>query len=85
MLRIGLASIAALLLASVAVAQESALLVQEPALSATDICFTFAGDIWVVPRAGGSARRLTASPNVDSGCRFSPDGRISAVTRRSTT
>jgi len=80
MLRIGLASIAALLLASVAVAQESALLVQEPALSATDICFTFAGDIWVVPRAGGSARRLTASPNVDSGCRFSPDGRWVAYT-----
>jgi hypothetical protein len=60
----------ALLIPVVAFSQENPLLVRQPALSATDICFTFAADIWIVPRAGGAARRLTASsariPAVDS-------------------
>src|SRR4051812_6638567 len=56
------------------------LLFRQPALSATDICFTFAGDIWVVPRAGGAARRLTASAGSETGCRFSPDGKWVAYT-----
>ena len=56
------------------------LLLRQPALSATDICFTFAGDIWIVPRSGGSARRLTASSGVSGDCRFSPDGRSIAYT-----
>src|SRR3954464_13673974 len=56
------------------------LLFRQPALSATDICFTFAGDIWIVPRAGGESRRLTASSSADTGWRFSPDGRLVAYT-----
>ncbi|HVS59483.1 MAG TPA: hypothetical protein VHE82_02190, partial [Gemmatimonadaceae bacterium] len=40
---------------------DAPLLLRQPGLSATDICFTFAGDIWIVPRAGGAARRLSAS------------------------
>ena len=32
---------------------EQPLLLRAPALSATDICFSFAGDIWLVPRSGG--------------------------------
>lgn len=53
-------------------------LLRSPALSATDICFSFAGDIWIVPRAGGTASRLTASPGNETDCRFSPDGRMVA-------
>lgn len=56
------------------------LLLQQPALSATNICFTFAGDIWIVPRAGGVARRLSASPATETGCKFSPDGKWVAYT-----
>jgi len=56
------------------------LLLREPGLSATDICFSFAGDIWTVPRTGGSAHRLTASPGSESGCRYSADGKRIAYT-----
>ena len=69
-----------LLPARTAAQAEAPLLLREPALSATSICFTFAEDIWVVPRAGGEARRLTASPGPQTGCRFSPDGARIAYT-----
>jgi tricorn protease len=59
---------------------EAPMLLRQPAVSATDICFTFAGDIWIVPRGGGAARRLTASTGGKTGCRFSPDGRWVAYT-----
>ncbi|MDZ4257746.1 MAG: PDZ domain-containing protein [Gemmatimonadales bacterium] len=49
-------------------------LLTSPDVSATQICFTFAGDIWLVPRGGGAAHRLTSSPGGEDGCRFSPDG-----------
>jgi len=64
-----------LLLPLRAAAQDGApRLFREPAVSATEICFTFAGDLWLVPRAGGDAHRLTSSPGTETGCRFSPDG-----------
>src|SRR6476620_7299416 len=56
------------------------LLLREPALSASEICFSFAGDLWTVPRAGGSAHRLTASTGTESGCHYSADGRWVAYT-----
>ncbi len=37
------------------------LLAQQPTLSAAQIAFVFAGDLWTVPRAGGAATRLTTS------------------------
>jgi tricorn protease len=51
------------------------LLLRSPAANATAICFTFAGDLWTVPRAGGTAARLTASPGNETDCRYSPDGK----------
>ena len=64
-----------------AAAQQTApQLLREPGVSATEICFTFAGDIWLAPRSGGDAHRLTASPGTESGCRFSPDGGLVAYT-----
>ena len=56
------------------------LLLRAPALSSTDICFSFAGDLWIVPRAGGTASRLTASPGNETDCRFSADGQMIAYT-----
>jgi tricorn protease len=61
-------------------AEEKPLLAQQPALSATDIVFVFAGDLWMVPRAGGDARRLTTGIGVESGPSFSPDGKWIAFT-----
>lgn len=61
-------------------AQHTALLFREPAVSATQICFSYGGDIWLVPRAGGAAHRLTSSQGNASGCHFSPDGQWIAYT-----
>lgn len=56
------------------------LLARQPGLSATQICFTFANDIWLVGRAGGAARRLTSESGTATDCAFSPDGRWVAYT-----
>src|SRR5512145_858832 len=55
-------------------------LAQQPALSATQVAFVFAGDLWSVPRSGGEARRLTTGSGVESSPRFSPDGNWIAFT-----
>src|ERR1051325_11035671 len=55
-------------------------LLRQPTVSRTEIAFVYAGDVWVAPRAGGDARRLTGFPGVESQPRFSPDGRTVAFT-----
>jgi len=63
-----------------ALAQSSHLLLRKPALNRTQIVFSFAGDLWSVPRAGGEAIRLTTSPGVETDPVFSPDGSMVAFT-----
>src|ERR1043165_6623929 len=60
--------------ASPAAAQVDARLFREPAVSADTIAFVYAGDIWLVPKAGGTAVRLSSPPGEESFPRFSPDG-----------
>ena len=55
-------------------------LLRQPTLSATQIAFAYAGDIWVVNRDGGDARRLTSFPGAESNPHFSPDGKQIAFT-----
>ncbi len=45
-----------------------------PDVSASQIVFVYAGDIWVAPRSGGSALRLSSPKGEESFPRFSPDG-----------
>src|SRR6185437_11941627 len=47
---------------------------RRPHVSREMIAFEYGGDLWVVPRAGGNARRLTSTPSAESDPRFSPDG-----------
>lgn len=61
-----------ILAAQAALAQ--GILPQRPALSRTQIVFTYAGDLWSVPRQGGVATRLTTGDGVETGAMFSPDG-----------
>jgi tricorn protease len=53
----------------------AALLMHSPTLSADTIAFVTGGDLWTVARAGGEARRLTATGGAESDPAFSPDGR----------
>ena len=45
-----------------------------PEVSATQIAFVYAGDIWVAPKAGGLAERLSSPKGEETFPRFSPDG-----------
>src|SRR5438132_2902103 len=56
------------------------LLLHKPALSRTQVAFAFAGDLWVVGRQGGDARRLTSGPGLETDPIFSPDGTQIAFT-----
>lgn len=61
--------------ATSASAQIDARLMRYPDVSATQIAFTYANDIWLVPKAGGVAQRLSTPKGEESFARFSPDGR----------
>ena len=60
-------------------AQETRLL-RQPSISGTFVVFAYGGDLWIVDRGGGDARRLTSTPAVESDPHFSPDGRTIAFT-----
>jgi tricorn protease len=64
----------------IACAQSGHLLLRKPALSRTQVVFSYAGDLWSVPREGGEARRLTVSPGMETDPVFSPDGSTLAFT-----
>ena len=75
------ASVFALLVASVCFADENPpLLLHHPTVSATQIVFVYAGDLWSVMRSGGLAQRLTAGAGTASRPVFSPDGSEIAFT-----
>ncbi|MEI9984222.1 MAG: hypothetical protein WDN69_14030 [Aliidongia sp.] len=55
-------------------------ILQQPAISKDLIAFSYAGDLWTVPRAGGRAARLTTGVGIESTPNFSPDGSTIAFT-----
>ncbi len=60
---------------------QSPLLLENPTVSRTKIAFSYAGDIWLVDRSGGTAQRLTTDPAREAHPTFSPDGSQVAFTR----
>ena len=58
----------------------SHLLFRAPSISATQIVFEYANDLWIVSRAGGDARRLTNGIGREDNPHFSPDGTQIAFT-----
>src|ERR1051326_2842494 len=50
-------------------------LLRMPTVSASQIAFAYANNIWTVDRAGGRARRLTSFPGQTTNPHFSPDGK----------
>jgi tricorn protease len=81
LIRAGLSVIASL---SFCVSAWSAapLLLRNPSLGQDRIAFLYAGDIWLVARQGGEARRLTSIGTVSEGPYFSPDGSQLAYSSR---
>ena len=63
-----------------AASADAPLLLRKPAVSRTQIAFTYGGDLWVVSREGGEARRLTSGVGVETDPMFSPDGSLIAFT-----
>jgi tricorn protease len=59
---------------SMTIAQVSARLFQYPDVSDTHITFVYAGDIWVAPKEGGTANKLSSPAGQEAYPRFSPDG-----------
>lgn len=59
-------------------AQINARMFRYPDVSDTQICFVYAGDIWVVNKNGGTAQRLSSPKGSESFPRFSPDGQTIA-------
>src|SRR5881409_1370459 len=55
-------------------------LLRFPATNGTQIVFCYAGEIYTVPKEGGTARRLTSGPGYSSFPRFSADGKQLAFT-----
>ena len=74
-------ALAAALVAGVAApaaAQVDARMFRYPDVSASQIAFVYAGDIWTVPKAGGVATRLSSPAGEEMFPRFSPDGKTIA-------
>ncbi|MBA4184061.1 MAG: PD40 domain-containing protein, partial [Acidobacteria bacterium] len=55
-------------------------LLRIPSVSDNHIVFTYANDLWIVPRTGGKARQLTSHPGTEFFARLSPDGKWVAFT-----
>ncbi len=51
-----------------------ALMLRFPDVSAGEIVFSYAGDLWIVDKQGGIARRLSSPPGAELFPKFSPDG-----------
>ncbi|MEO6406175.1 MAG: PDZ domain-containing protein [Ferruginibacter sp.] len=69
-----------LALFSTSFGQTGAGLFRYPDVSKTHIVFTYANDIWTVPKSGGAATKLSSPAGVESFPKFSPDGNSIAFT-----
>ena len=55
-------------------------LLRFPDIQGDRVVFTYGGDLWTAPAAGGTATRLTTHPGIEVFARFSPDGKWIAFT-----
>src|SRR5439155_8548851 len=77
---LSLSSIAAIVLLSggLRAAEADTALLSQPAVSANNVAFVYADDLWVADLDGRNPRRLTSDIGVESNPVFSPDGQTIA-------
>lgn len=73
-LTLSLVLVALLAVATPATAQVDARMLRFPDVSDTHITFVYAGDVWIAPKDGGTAQRLSTPAGEERFPRFSPDG-----------
>ncbi len=73
-------AVAAVAAGAIGVEAQGTRLLRQPTVSASHVAFAHAGDLWIVERGGGAARRLTSTPATEADPHFSPDGRWVAFT-----
>ena len=61
-------------------AQIDAGLFRYPDVSSTQVVFTYANDLWIIPKSGGTATRLSSPAGVEMFPKFSPDENTIAFT-----
>jgi tricorn protease len=71
---------AALAFSGLVWAQVDARMMQNPDVSKTHIVFTYGGDLWIVPKDGGTALKLSSPAGQEIFAKFSPDGAEIAFT-----
>ena len=69
-----------LLIISTTISAQGTQLLRQPTLSATDIVFVYANDLWKVSANGGQAQRLTSNEGYEFSPHFSDDGSWIAFT-----
>ena len=74
MKKISALALAVLAFGALAWSQVDARMMQNPDVSKTHIVFTYGGDLWVVPKEGGTALKLSSPAGQELFAKFSPDG-----------
>jgi len=69
-----------ILLQATSAQSDPPLLLRHPTVSKTQIVFNYGGNLWIVSRDGGDARRLTSGTGEETVPSFSPDGTLVAFT-----
>ncbi len=80
MKKISICLLIGMMLTGVVHSQTHAGLFRYPDVSKTQIVFTYANDIWLAPREGGTAFKLSSPAGVEIFPKFSPDGTQIAFT-----
>src|SRR5215212_2807323 len=68
------------MISSLLFAQIDAGLFRFPDVSKDQVVFTYANDLWIMPKDGGTAIKLSSPSGVESFPKFSPDGKSIAFT-----
>ena len=72
--------VCSLIFAGLVFGQDAARLMRFPAIHGDQVVFSYAGDLYTVSRAGGTARKLTSFVGYEMFSKFSPDGKHIAFT-----